>query len=89
MKGEQGASPGTVFVALERRRMITGRDLRTARPGLGQFNEPVVRFYLTKEAGKAFGEATGANIGRRLAIVLDGKVQSAPVMQGAHPRTRA
>ena len=73
---------GTVFVALEKRRIITGRDLRTARPGLGQFNEPVVRFYLSKEAGKVFGEATGANIGRRLAIVLDGKVQSAPVVQG-------
>jgi preprotein translocase subunit SecD len=69
-------------VALESRRIITGRDLRTARPGLGQFNEPVVRFYLSKEAGRAFGEATGANIGRRLAIVLDGKVQSAPVVQG-------
>jgi preprotein translocase subunit SecD len=82
VKGENGESAGTVFVALEKRRIVTGRDLRTARPGLGQFNEPVVRFYLSKEAGKAFGEATGANIGRRLAIVLDGKVQSAPVVQG-------
>ncbi len=82
VKGENGEVAGTVFVALESRRIITGRDLRTARPGLGQFNEPVVRFYLSKEAGKVFGEATGANIGRRLAIVLDGKVQSAPVVQG-------
>jgi preprotein translocase subunit SecD len=82
VKGEKGVSTGTVFVALEKRRIVTGRDLRTARSGMGQFNEPVVRFYLSKEAGKVFGEATGANIGRRLAIVLDGKVQSAPVVQG-------
>jgi preprotein translocase subunit SecD len=82
IRGENGESAGTVFVALESRRIITGRDLRTARAGLGQFNEPVVRFFLTKEAGRVFGEATGANIGRRLAIVLDGKVQSSPVVQG-------
>jgi preprotein translocase subunit SecD len=82
VRGEDGEAAGNVFVALEKRRIITGRDLRTARPALGQFNEPVVRFYLSKDAGRAFGEATGANIGRRLAIVLDGKVQSAPVVQG-------
>jgi preprotein translocase subunit SecD len=82
LRGENQELTGTVFVALEGRRIITGRDLRTARAGLGQFNEPVVRFYLSKEAGRIFGEATGSNIGRRLAIVLDGKVQSAPVVQG-------
>ena len=82
IKDESGATTGTVFVALEARRIVTGRDLRTARPGLGKFNEPVVYFYLTKEAGRVFGEATGANIGRRLAIVLDGKVKSAPTVNG-------
>jgi preprotein translocase subunit SecD len=81
IKGEQGEVAGTAFMALESRRIITGRDLRTARSGMGQFNEPVVRFYLSKEAGRVFGEATGANVGRRLAIVLDGKVQSAPTVQ--------
>jgi preprotein translocase subunit SecD len=82
IRGEDGKPAGSVFVALESRRIITGRDLRTARAALGQFNEPVVRFFLSKEAGRVFGEATGANIGRRLAIVLDGRVQSAPVVQG-------
>jgi preprotein translocase subunit SecD len=81
IRGEKGEVAGTAFLALESRRIITGRDLRTARSGLGQFNEPVVRFYLSKEAGRVFGEATGANVGRRLAIVLDGKVQSAPTVQ--------
>jgi preprotein translocase subunit SecD len=81
IRDEQGEVVGAAFLALESRRIITGRDLRTARSGLGQFNEPVVRFYLSKEAGRIFGEATGANVGRRLAIVLDGKVQSAPTVQ--------
>jgi preprotein translocase subunit SecD len=81
IRGEDGEPVGTAYLALESRRVITGRDLRTARAGLGQFNEPVVRFYLSQEAGRIFGEATGANVGRRLAIVLDGKVQSAPVVQ--------
>ena len=81
IRGEDGEVVGSAYLALESRRIITGRDLRTARSGLGQFNEPVVRFYLSQEAGRIFGEATGANVGRRLAIVLDGKVQSAPVVQ--------
>ena len=73
---------GQNFLALERRRIITGRDLRTARFGLSQFNEPIVNFYLTQDGASRFGEATAADIGRQLAIVLDGKVQSAPVVQG-------
>jgi preprotein translocase subunit SecD len=46
--------------------------------GLGQFNEPVVYFFLKPEGARLFGEATAANVGRYLAIVLDGKVRSAP-----------
>ncbi len=72
---------GTSYLALERRQIITGRDLRTARVGLGQFNEPVVRFFLKPEGARLFGDATGANVGRQLAIILDGRVQSAPVVQ--------
>jgi preprotein translocase subunit SecD len=72
---------GVGYLPIERRQIITGRDLKTARSALGQFNEPVVRFFLSQEGGRLFGEATGNNVGRRLAIVLDGKVQSAPVIQ--------
>ena len=80
-KDDSGNASIVGYYALEKRQIITGRDLRTARPGLGQFNEPVVRFYLSQEGGRLFGEATGANVGRNLAIVLDGKVQSAPEVQ--------
>ena len=70
------------YYAVERQPVATGRDLRTATPGLGQFNQPIVNFGLTFEGGRRFGEATGANIGEPLAIVLDSKVVSAPSING-------
>ncbi len=69
---------GVVYYAVEKRSVITGRDLKNARPGLGQFNQPVVNFFLSPEGGQAFAQATGANVGKGLAIVLDGQVVSAP-----------
>ena len=73
---------GQTFYGLESRSMITGRDLKDARPSLGEFNAPVVSFSLAAESAARFGELTSANIGRAMAIVLDGKVQSAPVIRG-------
>ena len=78
VRDREGRSIGQRFYAVETRRVITGRDLKNARPGLGQFNEPVVQFSLSAEGARLFGDATGANVGRGLAIVLDGKVVSAP-----------
>jgi SecD/SecF fusion protein len=64
--------------ALERRQVITGRDLRSAEQDRGQFGEPVVGFKLNAEGARQFGRVTGENVGRLLAIILDGKVQTAP-----------
>jgi preprotein translocase subunit SecD len=69
-----------VYYALEKRRVITGRDLKSAQPSRGQFNQSVVQFMLAAEGAQLFGKATGDNVGRGLAIVLDGKVVSAPVI---------
>ncbi len=80
-RDDDGNIVGVGYVALERRQIITGRDLRSARPGLGQFNEPIVSFSLKPEGARRFGEATASGIGRQLAIVLDGRVQSAPVIE--------
>ncbi len=79
---DTGIVTGQVFYGLQSRSMITGRDLKDARPSLGQFNQPVVSFTLGAESASQFGEMTSANIGRQMAIVLDGKVQSAPTIQG-------
>ena len=66
----------TQYWALEKERVITGRDLKTARPTAGEFGEPAVSFQLNRDGGVRFGDVTGRSIGRGLAIVLDGKVMS-------------
>ena len=78
VRGDDGRVIGQNYCAVEKRPVVTGRDLKDARPGLGQFNQPVVNFALTHEGGELFGEATGANVGRGLAIVLDGNIVTAP-----------
>jgi len=73
-----GKSIGTQFYVVQKVARVTGRDLKSARPGVGQFNDPVVEFTFTHEAGQRFGELTQANTGKGLAIVLDHRVVSAP-----------
>jgi preprotein translocase subunit SecD len=76
-----GATVGTVYYAVEKTARVTGRDLKLARPGLGQFNDPIVEFGLTHDGGQRFGDITGANQGKGLAIVLDRRVVSAPTIE--------
>ncbi len=57
---------------------VTGRDLRNARPTLDENNQPAVSFSLNNEGARKFGKVTGENVGRQLAIIMDGHVQSAP-----------
>ncbi|HYN19583.1 MAG TPA: protein translocase subunit SecD, partial [Thermoanaerobaculia bacterium] len=73
---EDGQDLGDQYYVVQKRRQVTGRDLRNARPSVGQFNSPVVQFSLTPTGSDAFGELTGANVGRPMAIVLDGRVES-------------
>ena len=73
--------PGTrdrTFYAVKKQAVITGRDLKNARPSQGQFGSHSVSFFLTAAGSQKFGAATGANIGKQLAIILDNRVQSAP-----------
>jgi len=76
-----GGTPGTVYYALRRASVVTGRDLRNARPSLDENNLPAVGFSLNADGARKFGAATEANIGKQLAIVLDNRVYSAPVIQ--------
>lgn len=68
-------------VLLDNEGALTGSVLSDAWVEPGEMGLPEVSFRLTKEGAKQFGHLTGANINRRLAIVLDGKVQSAPTIQ--------
>lgn len=75
-----GAPAEIRYYAVEKKRTVTGRDLRNARPAMGQMNQPIVEFSFTPDGAKSFSELTGANVGNGLAIVLDGRVVSAPVI---------
>lgn len=72
---------GTEWFLLDKIPVITGQDLKTAYVGVDQFGQPAVNFELKSEAAKKFEEFTEKNIGKRLAIVLDEKVVSAPVIR--------
>lgn len=77
--GEPGT---TVYYMVKRVAAVNGNDLRSARPSLDENGRPAVAFTLSNDGARKFGRVTGENIGRQLAIVLDGRVQSAPEIQG-------
>ena len=75
----QGDEPGQpVFYLVRREAIITGRDLKNARVGVDENNQPDVQFTLNPAGADKFKRETGRNVGRRLAIILDGRVDSAP-----------
>jgi preprotein translocase subunit SecD len=76
-----GEAAGTVYYLVRKVAAVTGHDLRSARPTVDENNQPAVGFSLTPEGGRKFGKVTSENIGRQLAIILDGKVQSAPRLE--------
>ena len=77
--GETAGQP--VYYLVRREAVITGRDLKHAQTGVDQSNRPDIRFTLNPAGADKFKRETGRSIGRRLAIVLDGHVESAPVIQ--------
>ncbi len=78
----RGQEPGEEWYVLARVPVISGLDVRTARPGKDEFGRWETDFVLTKPAGQRFGRYTEAHIGGRLAIVLEDRVRSAPTIQG-------
>jgi preprotein translocase subunit SecD len=78
-QGREAGQPE--FYLVRKEAVITGRDLKNARAGVGQNNEPDVQFTLNPAGADKFKRETGRNVGRRLAIILDGSVASAPTIQ--------
>jgi preprotein translocase subunit SecD len=60
--------------------ILDGGMLTDAHVGFDQNNRPLINFSLNAEGAEIFGDFTGKNVGKRLAVVLDGKVYSAPVI---------
>jgi SecD/SecF fusion protein len=76
---------------LEKKAALTGDALTGAyvRFDQAQFGGPVVNLEFNDEGAKKFAKVTADNVGRRLAIVLDGKVQSAPMIREEIPSGQA
>jgi preprotein translocase subunit SecD len=66
---------------VQRRVIVSGDQLITAGSSFNQYNQPVVTFRFNGVGARRFGDASTQNVGRRFAIILDGKVLSAPVIR--------
>jgi preprotein translocase subunit SecD len=78
---QPGQAATAVYYAVRRVPAVTGRDLRGAQPQIDEYSRPSVGFSFNNAGAQKFGAFTAANIGRQLAVVLDGRVQTAPTIQ--------
>ena len=89
LKEKRKASDGSetiteVVVEKKLARGLTGKNIKRAFPNRDAMSgTPEIDFVLDSEGATKFGEVTSENIGHQLAIVLDGELYSAPVIQGA------
>ncbi len=58
--------------------ILNGSQVIDAKVAFDQSNQPIINFTLNSSGARIFGDFTGKNVGKRLAVVLDGKVYSAP-----------
>ncbi|MBI3297509.1 MAG: protein translocase subunit SecD [Elusimicrobia bacterium] len=72
---------GAEFYVLRDTVPLTGALLDSARVETGDNGLPIVAFKFKPEGGKVFGELTSANVGKNMAVVLDGMVQTAPTIR--------
>ena len=64
---------------VSKRIVMSGENLIDSQPTINnQSNQPTVSFTLDRLGAQKFGRATTDNVGKRLAIILDGKIISAP-----------
>lgn len=61
--------------------ILSGSQVIDAQVAFDQGNQPIINFTLNTTGARIFGDFTGKSVGKRLAVVLDGKVYSAPVIR--------
>ncbi len=80
-KNKDGKVVGYTFYIVKREPILTGAYLKDAYPSRDEYGMPAVSFELNSEGARIFEQYTSKHVGTRLAIVLDNKVQSAPVIR--------
>ena len=81
LKEREGDRPRVEWLLIQKRSVLTGGSISSAMVGRGNLGEYDIDFTLNGTGAEIFGRVTRENVGRRLAIVLDGVVRSAPVIQ--------
>ena len=74
---------GPAWYLVKRRVLVSGENLTKAEVTADQNNQTAIGFRFDGAGARRFGEATAANIGKPFAIILDGKVISAPNIRSA------
>ncbi len=80
-RADRGGESGESWYLVSRSAVVTGQDLRDARPGRDEMSKWETDFSLKKDGARRFARFTESNIGNRLAIILDKQIKSAPTIQ--------
>ncbi len=74
-------SEGPMWYLVSRSSVITGRDVRNARAGMDEFRKWETDFSLSQDGGRKFERFTEANIGNKLAVILDNRIRSVATIE--------
>lgn len=75
-RGEEEEGAGWYLVSIFAD--VSGKNISNANVGYDEFGRPRIDFQMNSEGAREMREVTGRNVGRQLAVIMDGKVQSAP-----------
>jgi preprotein translocase subunit SecD len=76
-------SDGATQLIVQKIPLLSGQNLTDAQQSFEGGGQPVVAFKFDNIGAKKFGQATAQNVGKRFAIILDGKIITAPVIKDA------
>jgi preprotein translocase subunit SecD len=77
----RAGTQGDQYYLVGKTPVITGREMRNARPGQDEFRKWEASFSLSPDGGRRFGRYTEANVGNRLAVALDNQIVSVATIQ--------
>jgi preprotein translocase subunit SecD len=77
----RGTQDGEQWYLVGKSPVISGREMRNARPGQDEFRKWETNFSLSQDGGRRFGRYTEANIGNKLGVLLDNQLVSVATIQ--------